>query len=87
MDAKKAADKMKQALTSDGTKRFRVEDRLNSRQIASYFSRKAAKTSKQKRDTEIISVMDEIIADEGDPNLVYKNVPLFEDEFDEIRKR
>ena len=47
----------------------------------------AVKTSKQKRDTEIISVMDEIIADEGDPNLVYKYEPLFEDEFDEIRKR
>jgi hypothetical protein len=43
MDPKKAAELMKKATLGDKiTKSFRIEDRLNPRQIRSYFSRKAS---------------------------------------------
>uniref|UniRef100_A0A914CWK2 Apple domain-containing protein n=1 Tax=Acrobeloides nanus TaxID=290746 RepID=A0A914CWK2_9BILA len=89
----KASELMKKATLEDKiTKRFRIEDRLNPRQIGSYFSRKAFQirssgSQRTKRSAKSIDIMDEMLRDEGDPTLSYKYEPMYQDEFEELRER
>lgn len=92
MDPKYVSNIMKSESLPDGTKRFRIEDRLKTRQIASYFSRKASKirssnSNRSKRDTDLYNVMEDMMENEGDPTLEYMSEPMFNDEFDELMER
>lgn len=91
VDPKKSMELMKNAVLDDGSMRFRVEDRLSERQIASYFSRLAAEMRKKLSDpkrkrspTEGIDVNEMILAEEGDPYLEYRYNPMFPDEFETL---
>ena len=92
MDPAYVSNLMKTETLPDGTKRFRVEDRLTARQVASYFSRKSSKlrssnSERSKRNTDTTNIMDDMMENEGDATLEYMNDPMFIDEFDELMER
>jgi hypothetical protein len=62
MDPTDISDRIKIDTLTDGTKRLRVEDRLNPSQVGSYLSRKASKVrsgniERIKRDKEVNEIL------------------------------
>jgi hypothetical protein len=91
MDPKTAEGNMKKEKNEDGSKRFSKDQLLSWKQIASYFGRLAQKQRKleesgrEKRDTEIESLFNDLEFYEGVFEDELKYEPMFQGEFEEIR--